>query len=252
MHFLIWKTNENHPNLWWPYLFHHQGTYLKKTKAHSYIASKLVNYTVEPPRGPRPFGWKSSAKHLRFHFRRCCMRNEIGIERQTQHCGHIKTHQRLLAVFFALQVVFIRPFCWWYIFLQAFLRQKRNKKTGFKERANQNDVEQKAEVEHIGQKLRRGSWSVYTSHTSRTWQAAKPFWTSVFFANVQPLDHVAMSTHTTLGSFNRCFGERPQFGSTPTTMFHATELMGYMKLIQGELIPLHDATNVSNESLWRW
>ena len=40
---------ENHPNLWWPYLFHHQGTYLKKTKVHSYIASKLVNDTVEPP-----------------------------------------------------------------------------------------------------------------------------------------------------------------------------------------------------------
>lgn len=49
-----------------------------------------------------------------------------------------------------------------------FTRQKRNKKSGFKERANQNDVEQKAEVEHIGQKLRRGSWSLYTSHTSRT------------------------------------------------------------------------------------
>lgn len=40
------------------------------------------------------------------------MPNEIGIARQTQQCGpRKKTHQRLLAVFFALQVVFIRPFC---------------------------------------------------------------------------------------------------------------------------------------------
>lgn len=57
-----------------------------------------------------------------------------------------------------------------------FTRRKRNKKTDFKESANQNDVEQKAEVEHIGQKLRRGSWNLYTSHTSRTWKATKPFW----------------------------------------------------------------------------